>query len=59
MWKLGWLGHVSLSTTNIYTEIDLTTKAKALSKCEVTDSNKRSGKAWHKDRSLMEFLRKL
>jgi site-specific recombinase XerD len=54
-----WLGHVSLSTTNIYTEIDLTTKAKALSKCEVTDSKKRSSKAWHKDRSLMEFLRKL
>ena len=24
-----WLGHVSLDTTNIYTEIDLETKAKA------------------------------
>jgi integrase/recombinase XerD len=54
-----WLGHVSLNTTNVYTEIDLETKAKALSKCEVTDSKRRSGKGWHKNRSLMEFLRAL
>jgi site-specific recombinase XerD len=27
-----WLGHVSLDTTNIYAEIDLETKAKALAK---------------------------
>jgi len=31
-----WLGHVSLDTTNIYAEIDLEMKAKALAKCEVT-----------------------
>ena len=28
-----WLGHVSLDTTNIYAEIDLEMKAKALAKC--------------------------
>ena len=33
----GWLGHVSLSTTNIYAEIDLEMKAKALAKCEVSE----------------------
>ena len=28
-----WLGHVSLSTTNIYAEVDLAAKAKALAAC--------------------------
>lgn len=31
----GWLGHVSLDTTNIYAEIDLETKAKALATCDI------------------------
>ena len=30
-----WLGHVSLNTTNIYAEVDLEMKAKALANCEV------------------------
>jgi len=30
-----WLGHVSLNTTNVYAEIDLEMKAKALAKCQV------------------------
>jgi integrase len=30
-----WLGHVSISTTNRYIEIDLAMKAKALAACEV------------------------
>ena len=34
-----WLGHVSLDTTNIYAEIDLEMKAKALAKCEVSDAS--------------------
>src|SRR5687767_12430297 len=29
----GWLGHVSLETTNIYAEIDLEMKANALARC--------------------------
>src|SRR5713101_6624289 len=33
----GWLGHVSLETTNRYAEVDLETKAKALAACAVTD----------------------
>jgi integrase/recombinase XerD len=35
-----WLGHVSLATTNIYAEVDLEMKAKALAACEVEDSVK-------------------
>jgi site-specific recombinase XerD len=30
-----WLGHVSLNTTNIYTKVDLATKAKALARCTI------------------------
>ena len=30
-----WLGHVSLNTTNVYAEVDMEMKAKALATCEV------------------------
>jgi integrase/recombinase XerD len=53
-----WLGHVSLDTTNIYAEIDLEMKAKALAKCEVTDAGE-SNRHWREDPALMTFLRGL
>ena len=53
-----WLGHVSLDTTNIYAEIDLEMKAKALAKCEVTTPNS-SKRHWRDDPALMTFLRAL
>ncbi|MEA3177037.1 MAG: integrase/recombinase XerD [Gammaproteobacteria bacterium] len=53
----GWLGHVSLETTNIYAEIDLEMKANALAKCEVHPSGKARGR-WHQP-ALMDFLRTL
>jgi integrase/recombinase XerD len=52
-----WLGHVSLSTTNIYAEIDLEMKAKALAHCEVISS--KPVKQWSEDKELMAFLRAL
>ena len=52
-----WLGHVSLATTNIYSEVDLKMKAKALAACEVEDSVGKS--PWRQDKGLMEFLRTL
>ncbi len=52
-----WLGHVCLSTTNVYAEVDLEMKAKALMKCEI--KNGKSKKPWRKDPGLMEFLRTL
>jgi integrase/recombinase XerD len=54
----GWLGHVSLNTTNIYAEIDLETKAKALAMCAVADESK-PAKRWRDRPALMEFLRAL
>jgi len=53
----GWLGHVSLATTNIYAETDLETKSKALASCEA-DGEVRPGKSW-REPALMEFLRAL
>jgi site-specific recombinase XerD len=53
-----WLGHVSLDTTNIYAEIDLEMKAKALAKCEVTNAGS-SNRHWREDPALMTFLRSL
>ena len=52
-----WLGHVSLNTTNIYAEVDLEMKARALAACEVTTT--KPAKRWREDAGLMSFLRAL
>jgi site-specific recombinase XerD len=52
-----WLGHVSLNTTNIYAEIDLEMKARALALCEVKRGKR--GKPWHQEKGLMAFLQAL
>jgi hypothetical protein len=52
-----WLGHVSLNTTNIYAEVDLEKKAKALATCEVYGAV--PSKHWKKDAALMQFLQSL
>ena len=52
-----WLGHVSLATTNVYAEIDLEMKAKAMANCEIKE--KKPKRPWREDKGLMEFLRTL
>jgi len=52
-----WLGHASLTTTNVYAEVDLEMKAKALATCEMKKSKARS--PWRSDNGLMDFLRSL
>lgn len=52
-----WLGHVSISTTNIYAEIDLTLKANAVALCEV--GRQRPRRSWKEDKDLMAFLKSL
>ena len=54
----GWLGHVSLDTTNVYAEVDLQMKAKALAKCDISNQSGPS-KRWRDQPALMEFLRSL
>jgi integrase/recombinase XerD len=53
-----WLGHVSLATTNVYAEVDLEMKAKALARCEV-EGEDQAQKPWREDEGLMGFLRTL
>jgi len=52
-----WMGHVCLDTTNVYADVDLKMKAKALAKCEIKDGKPK--KPWRKNSGLMEFLRTL
>lgn len=52
-----WLGHVSLDTTNIYAEVDLEMKAKALAHCDITAGL--PTRPWRNDPSLMAFLKSL
>ena len=52
-----WLGHVSITTTNVYAEVDLEMKTKALANCEVKDEGPQ--KPWRDDKELIEFLRTL
>jgi site-specific recombinase XerD len=52
-----WLGHVSLDTTNVYAEIDLEMKAKALASCDISDEV--TQKRRRKRADLMTFLQGL
>ena len=52
-----WLGHVSLTTTNIYAEVDLEMKAKAVAHCEVKEPKRT--RHWRDDPGLISFLRSL
>jgi len=54
----GWLGHASINTTNVYAEVDLDTKAKALSVCSPGTGGK-SRLPWKSAAGVMEFLRTL
>jgi site-specific recombinase XerD len=52
-----WLGHASLSTTNVYAEVDLEMKAKALANCEI--ETEEIHPPWRDNTGLMEFLQSL
>jgi hypothetical protein len=53
-----WLGNVSVDTTNVYAEIDLDTKAKALAKCAM-QPDPGGPPIWKDNKDLMIFLRSL
>ena len=57
----GWLGHVSLDTTNRYAEITLRMKEEALKLCEPEEASghQRRQPAWQKDDELMHWLSSL
>ena len=49
-------GH--LATTDVYADVDLEMKAKALTRCEVEEEGQ-AQEPWREDKGLMEFLRNL
>ncbi len=49
-----WLGHASLNTTNIYAEIDIEMKAKALALCDAAEPG--PDRPWKTSKRLMTFL---
>lgn len=49
-----WLGHVSINTTNIYAEVDLEMKARALACCEIEKETESTH--WRDNKNLMDFL---
>jgi len=51
-----WLGHSSLATTNVYAEVDLEMKAKALARTDLKDKVVQT-KRWRKSPNLLEFLK--
>jgi len=53
-----WLGHVSLDTTNIYVEVDLEMKAKALATVDISGTPTASRRSTALP-SLMAFLKQL
>jgi len=57
----GWLGHVSLDTTNRYAEITMRMKEDALKLCEpcIDVSSQPKQPAWHNDADLMAWLTSL
>jgi len=52
-----WLGHVSLSTTNVYAEVDLEMKAKALARTDLAGNA--STKRWRTGPRLIDFLKSI
>ena len=52
-----WLGHVSIDTTNVYAQIDLEMKTKALRHCEIFEKTPR--KCWKGKNRVLQFLRSL
>lgn len=50
-----WLGHVSINTTNIYAEVSLEMKAKALQSCAI-ESTIDKKIAWRNNEDLLSYL---
>jgi site-specific recombinase XerD len=54
-----WLGHVSLDTTQVYAEVDLEMKAKALASVDITDLPTARAISPGKSATIMNFMKQL
>lgn len=52
-----WLGHVNLNTTNIYAQVDMELKLRAMQHCEAVTTQQ--PKSWKQDDRVMDFLHSL
>lgn len=52
-----WLGHASLETTNVYVEIDIEMKAKALALCDAAEPG--PDRPWKEQKGLIAYLNSL
>ena len=52
-----WLGHTTVNTTNIYAEINLEMKAKAIALCDMAEPG--PSRPWKENKGLMAFLNAL
>jgi len=52
-----WLGHATLHTTNIYVEINLEMKARAVAFCDAAQP--KPGRPWKEDKGIVAFLKSL
>jgi len=54
-----WLGHASVNTTNIYTEVSLMMKETAIKSLTTTSGNENIPKKWKSNTGIMDFLKNL
>ncbi len=52
-----WLGHAHIDTTNVYAEIDVNMKARAIALCDLVEPG--PSRPWRENKGLMAFLRSL
>ena len=52
-----WLGHARIDTTNVYAEIDVNMKARAIELCELVEPG--PSRPWKEENDVMAFLRSL
>ena len=52
-----WLGHARIDTTNVYAEIDINMKARAIALCDLVEPE--SSRPWRESKGLMAFLQSI
>jgi integrase/recombinase XerD len=54
-----WLGHVSITTTSEYIEIDMAMKRKAIERCAPPAPSPEGESRWHASKDIIQWLEDL
>ena len=54
-----WLGHVSITTTSEYIEIDMAMKRKAIGRCAPPAPGPEGESRWHASKDIIQWLEDL